>query len=159
MDVENVAGYIYLKNDAGAHINNDGVAQPSYSITAAQHSGSIQILSATLQQNFKLGPIHWDNHITYQLSGNKDIIPLPELNVFTDLYFKFIYYKRLHMEVGANALYFTRYNAPDYCPAVGMYHLQNDSFTREVGRLSSHDRIRKLLYSWSTFLYNVLPCQ
>ncbi len=133
LDVENVAGYIYLKNNAGAYINKDSVAQSSYSITAAQHSGSIQILSATLQQNFKLGPLHWDNHITYQLSGNKDIIPLPELNIFTDMYFKFVYYKRLHMEVGANALFFTKYNAPDYCPAVGMYHLQNESFTREVG--------------------------
>ena len=133
LDVENVAGYIYLKNEAGAYINKDSVAQPSYSITAAQHSGSIQILSATLQQNFKLGPFHWDSHITYQLSGNKDIIPLPDLNIFTDVYFKFVYYKRLHMEVGANALFFTKYNAPDYCPAVGMYHLQNESFTREVG--------------------------
>ena len=133
LDVENVSGYIYLKNDAGAYTNADGVKQPSYSITAAQHDGSIQILSASLQQNFKLGPLHWDNQITYQLSGNKDIIPLPDLNVFTDLYFKFVYYKRLHMEVGANALYFTRYNAPGYCPAVGMYHLQNEECMQQVG--------------------------
>ena len=133
LDVENVANYVYLKNDAGAYINADGVSQPSYLITAAQHSGSIQILSATLQQNFKLGPLHWDNHVTYQLSGNKTIIPLPDLNLFTDLYFKFIYYKRLHMEVGANALFFTRYNAPGYCPAVGMYHLQNESCMQQVG--------------------------
>ena len=135
LDVENVANYIYLKNTAGTYTTNDvyAVTQPSYSITAVQHSGSIQILSATLQQNFKLGPLHWDNHITYQLSGNKKIIPLPDLNVFSDLYFKFIYYKRLHMEVGANALYFTRYDAPGYCPAVGMYHLQSDSYIQRVG--------------------------
>jgi len=133
LDVENVANYVYLKNDAGEYINADGVSQPSYLITAAQHSGSIQILSATLQQNFKVGPLHWDNHITYQLSGNKTIIPLPDLNIFTDLYFKFIYYKRLHMEVGANALFFTRYDAPGYCPAVGMYHLQNSGCTQQVG--------------------------
>lgn len=133
LDVENVANYVYLKNDAGSHINADGIAQPSYSITAAQHDGSIQILSATLQQNFKLGPLHWDNHVTYQLSGNRKIIPLPDLNVFTDLYFKFTYYKRLNIEVGANALYFTRYDAPGYCPAVGMYHLQNDGHIQKVG--------------------------
>lgn len=133
LDVENVANYIYLKNDAGAYVNLDGVTQPSYSITAAQHNGSIQILSATLQQNFKLGPLHWDNHVTYQLSGNRKIIPLPDLNIFSDLYFKFIYYKRLHMEVGANALYFTRYDAPGYCPAVGMYHIQNDDCIQQVG--------------------------
>ena len=133
LDLENVANYIYLKNDGGAYVNLDGVTQPSYSITAAQHNGSIQILSATLQQNFKLGPLHWDNHITYQLSGNKKIIPLPDLNVFSDLYFKFLYYKRLHMEIGANAFYFTRYDAPGYCPAVGMYHLQNDECIQQVG--------------------------
>ena len=133
LDVENVANYVYLKNDAGKYVNADGVSQPSYSISAAQYDGSIQILSATLQQNFKLGPLHWDNHVTYQLSGNKKIIPLPDLNVFSDLYFKFVYYKRLNMEVGANALYFTRYKAPGYCPAVGSFHLQNDSFTQEVG--------------------------
>lgn len=133
LDVENVANYIYLKNNGGIYINGDGVSQPSYSITADQYDGSIQILSATLQQNFKLGPLHWDNHVTYQLSGNRKIIPLPDLNIFSDLYFKFIYYKRLQMEVGANALYFTRYDAPGYCPAIGMYHLQNDAIIQQVG--------------------------
>ena len=133
LDVENIANYVYLKNDGGAYVNLDGITQPSYSIKAAQFDGSIQVLSATLQQNFKLGPLHWDNHVTYQLSGHKKIIPLPDLNIFSDLYFKFIYYKRLHMEVGANALYFTRYQAPGYCPAVGSYHLQNDACVQEVG--------------------------
>lgn len=133
LDVENVANYVYLKNDAGAYVNADGVSQPSYSITAEQHEGSIQILSATLQQNFKFGPLHWDNNITYQLSGNKKIIPLPDLNIFSDLYFKFIYFKRLHMEIGANALFFTKYDAPGYCPAVGAFHTQNQEFTQQVG--------------------------
>ncbi|MBO7114824.1 MAG: putative porin [Bacteroidaceae bacterium] len=133
LDVENLANYVYLKNDAGSYLNQDSVTQPSYSISAAQHKGSIQILSATLQQNFKLGPLHWDNRITYQLSGNRTVLPLPDLNIFTDLYFKFIYYKRLHMEVGANALFFSRYNAPAYCPAVGAYHLQNESCMQKVG--------------------------
>lgn len=133
LDVENVANYVYLKNDAGTYINLDGVAQPSYSISAAQHNGSIQILSASLQQNIKLGPLHWDNNVTYQLSGNRKIIPLPDLNVFSDLYFKFVYYKKLNMEIGANALFFTRYEAPGYCPAIGMYHLQNDGHIQKVG--------------------------
>lgn len=135
LDVENVANYVYLKNVGGTYTTADAtpVVQPSYSITAAQYNGSIQILSARLQQNFKLGPLHWDNNVTYQLSGNKKVIPLPDLNIFSDLYFKLVYYKRLHMEVGANALFFTRYAAPGYCPAVGSYHLQSDSFIQEVG--------------------------
>ncbi len=133
LDVENVVGYVYLRNDAGGYINDDGVSQPMYSISAHQDNGAIQVLSASLTQNFKLGPLHWDNNITYQLSGNKTIIPLPDLNIFTDLYFKFVYYKRLHIEAGANALFFTRYNAPGYSPAAGMYHLQNQGFIQQVG--------------------------
>ena len=133
LDVENISGYVYLKNDAGAYVNADGVKQPSYSISAAQFNGSIQVVSATLQQNFKLGPLHWDNHITYQLSGYRTILPLPDLNVFSDLYFKFVYSKRLNLEIGANALYFSRYDAPAYCPAVGMYHIQNENCIQQVG--------------------------
>lgn len=133
LDMENVANYIYLQNEAGPTVNADGVQQASYSITANQHNGSIQILGATIQQNIKLGPLHWDNRITYQVSGNRTIIPLPDLNAYSDLYFKFLYAKRMHMEVGANVQYFSRYKAPAYCPAVGAYHLQNSAFTEEVG--------------------------
>lgn len=133
IDVENINGYVYLKNDAGAYINADGVSQPSYAITAAQFDGAIQVVSATLQQNFKVGPLHWDNHITYQLSGYQTILPLPDLNLFSDLYFKFVYYKRLNLEIGANMLYFNRYDAPAYCPAVGMYHIQNANCIQKVG--------------------------
>ena len=75
LDVENVVGYVYLRNDAGGYINDDGVSQPMYSISAHQDNGAIQVLSASLTQNFKLGPLHWDNNITYQLSGNKTVIP------------------------------------------------------------------------------------
>ena len=53
LDVENVANYVYLKNDGGVYVNEDGIPQPSYLINAYQHSGSIQVLSASLQQNFR----------------------------------------------------------------------------------------------------------
>lgn len=132
-DVENVAGYVYLANMGSGAVNGDGITQPTYDIQAFQNSGSIQIVSATLQQNLALGPLHWDNNVTWQLSGNREIIPLPDLNVFSDLYFKFLYAKRLQMEIGANATWFSKYTAPGYCPAAGMYHLQNPAVEQEVG--------------------------
>ena len=133
VNVENVSNYTYLLNNGIGYDNGSGLEIPTYSITAAQDGGSIQILSAQLRQNLKAGPLHWDNVITWQLSGDEDVIPLPKLNIFTDLYFKFIYFKRLHVEIGANATYFTRYKAPSYCPAVGMYHLQSSQCIQEVG--------------------------
>ena len=133
VNVESVSNYTYLRNTGIGYDNGSGIEVPTYNITATQDKGSIQILSAQLRQNLKAGPLHWDNVVTWQLSGDEDVIPLPALNIFTDLYFKFIYYKRLHMEIGANATYFTRYNAPSYCPAVGMYHLQSSECVQEVG--------------------------
>ena len=133
VDVESVSNYTYLKNTGIGYDNGSGTEIPTYNITAVQDNGSIQILSAQLRQNLKAGPLHWDNVVTWQFSGDRDVIPLPALNVFSDLYFKFIYYKRLHMEIGANATYFTRYSAPSYSPAVGMYHLQSSQCIQEVG--------------------------
>ena len=132
-NVENIADYVYLENTGGSYVNGDGIKQPEYLIKASQHSGSLQVLSATLQQNLRLGPLHFDNRVSWQTSSDRKIIPLPDLNVFSDLYFKFVYAKRMHMEIGANALFFTRYDAPGYCPAAGMYHLQSDSHVQEVG--------------------------
>ncbi|MBR4843254.1 MAG: putative porin [Bacteroidaceae bacterium] len=133
VNVESVSNYTYLKNTGIGYDNGNGMDIPTYNITAVQDKGSIQILSAQLRQNLKVGPLHWDNVVTWQLSGDQDVIPLPTLNLFSDLYFKFIYYKRLHMEIGANVTYFTRYYAPSYCPAVGMYHLQSSQCLQEVG--------------------------
>ncbi len=133
VDVENISGYVYLENTGIGYEYGGGLELPAYNITSKQDNGSIQVVSAQLQQNFKLGPLHWDNTVTWQLSGNQNIIPLPALNIFTNLYFKFIYYKRLHMEIGAAGTYFSRYQAKSYCPAVGMYHLQSRECIREVG--------------------------
>ena len=130
--VENKTNYTYLAN-IGTGYTEEGTILPTYNVKAYQHSGSIQILSANLQQNFKLGPLHWDNDVTWQVSSNKEILPLPQLNIFTDVYFKFLYAKRLEIEAGANMTYFTKYNAPTYSPAAGMYHLQNNNNIQEVG--------------------------
>ena len=133
VDVVNIGNYIYLENKGGMFVNTDSVLQPTYAVSSSQHDGQIQVLSATASQNFRLGPLHWDNSITWQKSSNSRIIPLPELNIFSDLYVKFLYYKRLNMEIGVNCTYFTKYDAPSYCPAAGMYHLQNSDFCRSVG--------------------------
>lgn len=58
-------------------------------VAVRQHSGNIQIFSATLRQNFKLGILHLDNEITYQKTSNQDILPLPELVLYHNLYLKF----------------------------------------------------------------------
>ena len=130
--VENKTNYTYLTN-LGTSYDSGNRLLPTYNIKAKQHDGSIQVVWANLQQNFKLGPLHWDNDVTWQVSSNKEVLPLPQINIFTDLYLKFLYSKRLEIEAGANMTYFTRYQAPTYSPAAGLYHLQNGSDIQEIG--------------------------
>ena len=103
-------------------------------INKPRQSGSpISLLTLSLEQNFKLGPLHWENLVTYQKSSNNDALPVPDLNVYTNLYLKFRIAKVLKCDFGADARYFTKYYAPDYSPALGQFCVQEGNSRTEVG--------------------------
>lgn len=126
--IENIKNYTYFANTSipnGNRYLND--------ITVKQESSNIQILSATLKQDFKAGPIYLETELTYQNSSNKSILPLPELNVYANLYFKFRIAKVLNTELGADCRYFTSYYAPDYSAALGQFVQQNPKDKISIG--------------------------
>lgn len=130
--VENILNYTYLAyNGYGTGM---GSPSPKFynEVTARQCTDNIQVLSATLGQDFILGVLHWDNEVTAQYSTRDDILPLPLLNIYSNLYLKFTYAHVLRIELGADVRYFTSYYAPDYCPALGQYYLQNPDETQRV---------------------------
>ena len=99
-----------------------------------QESGNINILTAQLHQNFRLGVLNWENVITYQNSSNKDALPLPTWNIFTNLYLKFKVAKVLGVELGADATWFSKYYAPDFCPMINQFAIQQNEASRvELG--------------------------
>ena len=99
-----------------------------------QHGSNISILTAQLHQNFRLGPLNWENVITYQNSSNQDVLPLPTWNIFSNLYLKFKIAKVLGVELGADAIWFSKYYAPDYCPALSQFAVQQNADSRvELG--------------------------
>lgn len=93
--------------------------------TPAQYGGSVQVLSLALHQNLKLGILHWDNRITYQTTSNADVIPLPALAVYSNLYLRFRI-ATLHVQLGVDCDYYTRYRAPAYQPATASFVNQRD---------------------------------
>ena len=99
-----------------------------------QESGNVHVLTAQLHQNFRLGILNWENIITYQNCNNKEVLPLPTWNIFTNLYLKFRIAKVLRVELGADATYFSKYYAPDYCPAINQFAVQKYAASRvELG--------------------------
>lgn len=133
--VENIKNYTYLANTSVPVVNNEGITT-GYKNNAAvfQHDGNIQVFTAMLQQKLKFGILHLDGEVAYQKSSEQAILPLPELSVYANLYLKTALVKNvLQMELGADARYFTKYNAPDYSPVIGQFYLQNPQNEIAIG--------------------------
>ncbi|MDH6312071.1 hypothetical protein M2137_000834 [Parabacteroides sp. PFB2-10] len=99
-----------------------------------QHDGNLQVITGRVKQDFKFKGFGWENEAAYQLSSNKEVIPLPELSLYTNMYVYFKLAKVLTIQLGADAHYFTSYYAPYYEPATQQFQLQpEDSRKTKVG--------------------------
>ena len=131
--VENIKNFTYFQN-TGIMLNSE-TDNPiiTNNISPMQCGENIQIVSANLRQNFKLGILNWENDITYQTCTHKDVLPLPTLSLYTNLYLRFSIAKVLKTEFGADLKYFTEYYAPDYSPVMGMFMNQNSLKQTKIG--------------------------
>ncbi len=108
-----------------------GDDQTSYSVagntvSVEQAQGNISLLTLQLSQDFSLGPLRWENQVTYQKSSNQSALPVPALNVYTNLYLHFLVAHVLTIDLGGDLRYFTKYKAPGYSPALGQYAVQDN---------------------------------
>lgn len=115
--VENIKNYTYFNQSA----------------VPEQYGNNIQVLSATLSQNFRLGIFHLDNEVTWQQSSNSTVLPLPELSLYHNFYLQTKLAKVLSVQLGADVRYFTKYYAPAYMPAIQQFHLQPTADQVEIG--------------------------
>jgi len=128
--IEEIQNYLYYGMSYDATTNG----RTNMTASICQNSGNISILTAQLHQNFRLGPLNWENVITYQNSSNNEVIPLPTWNIFSNLYLKFKVAKVLGVELGADAIWFSKYYAPDFCPAINQFAVQQNADSRvELG--------------------------
>ena len=107
--VENIQNYIYFDNNC-----------------LPQQEGSIiQVFQARLDQNFRLGILNWENEVVYQKTSKPSIIPLPELSVYSNLYLLFRIAKVLHVQLGIDCRYYTKYKSETFQPATLTFHTQD----------------------------------
>ena len=91
-----------------------------------QNGGSVQVVSMTLKQDFKVGMLHWDNRLTFQTSSDDRVLPLPKFAVYSNLYLLFKVARVLHVQFGVDCDYYTKYYAPDYQPATTTFYNQRE---------------------------------
>lgn len=139
--LDEVENYTYL----GMNYALDGESRTGLTARYLQHDGSLAVLTAQLDQKLQLGPLHWDNIVTFQTSSAEDVLPLPRLNVFTNLYLQFMIAHVLRVELGASATWFTKYNAPDFLPQLNQFAVQqNVDSRRELGNFPFVDAYANL---------------
>lgn len=123
--VDEIKNYTYF---ASSHTITSG-KRVNHAITVNQNSGAIHLLTASLSQDFTFGPLNWESVITYQNSSNKTILPVPMLNLYSNIYLRFKIAHVLRCDFGADVRYFTKYYAPDYVSSLGQYAVQTNTNT------------------------------
>lgn len=124
--IEEIQNYKYF----GLSYDATTASRNNMSAGVKQCGSNINILTAQLRQDFKLGPLNWENIITYQNSSNTNVLPLPEFNIFTNLYLKFKIVNELSVELGADAYFFTEYDAPDFSPQLNQFAIQENEASK-----------------------------
>ena len=127
---DEIQNYTYLA--MGYNIADDH-SRKGNTMEVRQKGGAITLLTLSLAQNFKLGPLNWENVITYQKSTDNVVLAAAAIDIYTNLYLRFKIAQVLKCDFGADGRYFTKYYAPDYSPALGQYAVQTGDNRVQTG--------------------------
>lgn len=93
---------------------------------ARQNTDPMSVMTASLRKDFIVWKFHLDHQALFQLSSNKDVIPLPMLALNLRYYLQFDVVKKvMQMQIGAHGTFTTKWHAPAYNPVLGVFHNQN----------------------------------
>ncbi len=126
---ESLQNRIWFQEKQTPFTDANGNILARYGVGEEQTGKNVQVISATLGQDFKWGILNWENELTYQLTSDKDVLPLPAFSAYTNLYLLFRIAKVLRTEFGADLRYYTAYYAPAYSPIIGQY-VNQDAIAR-----------------------------
>ncbi len=125
-----LTNYTYL---AGSFTDDETLGRINNSVSVRQSGDAITLLTAAIKQDFTLGPLNWETVLTYQKSSKQDVLPVPALNVYSNLYLRFRIARVLLSELGGDVRYFTSYAAPDYYPGIGQFAVQENDVKTKTG--------------------------
>jgi hypothetical protein len=120
---DNISNYTYFSR---SYSSDPEYGRYNVIVKPNQQSGMVSIMTLQLAQDFTFGILNWENVVTYQKSSNQNILPLPDLNVYTNLYLNFNIAKVLRVHLGSDMRYFTSYQAPDYSPLMNTFAVQDN---------------------------------
>ena len=92
-----------------------------------QNPNPMSVLTANINKEFVLGPLHLDNRVLFQLSSNQEVLPLPSVALNLKYYIEMNLGKgAMRMQAGINGFFNTAWYSPAWNPALGVFHNQNE---------------------------------
>lgn len=116
--------YTQTKLSVGYALIDNMIYYDSTSVVR-QFKSPVHTLAASLEQNVRLWAFHFDHKIVYQMTSNDEVLPLPKLTANIRYYVQFPIVKNvLEVQVGANAVFYTKYFIQSYSPDLGVFYNQ-----------------------------------
>jgi len=135
--IKDIRGSLTIRNEALkilARINLSLISDLVYfdnSAMPVQSPSVVSVMSGELRKNFKLGILHSNHEIHYQLSSDNNLIRIPDLSYYTSDFIGFTVVKdALYAEIGFDFSYYTKYRALAFAPSSGVFYNQD---VREIG--------------------------
>lgn len=111
------AGYALLGN--ALYYGADGIMRQSQEV--------VNVFTASLHKDFKLGPVHLDNRVLFQTSSNQSVVPVPTLALNLRYYVQFPVKKNvMDMQIGVNGFWNTKWYSPAFNPNLGVFYNQDE---------------------------------
>ena len=112
------------KLSAGYALINDMIYYDETS-TVRQSDSHIHTLAVALEQNLRLWAFHFDNKLVYQMTSDDTVLPLPKFTANARYYVQFPIVKNvLEVQIGVNAIFYTKYYIQSYSPDLGVFYNQ-----------------------------------
>jgi len=89
-----------------------------------QHSGNVQVIAVNAHLDLTTPWVNWENNVVWQHSTSS-ILPLPDIALYSNLYYHGCWFRALDAQFGANVRYHTAYYAPLLCPATSQFCTQS----------------------------------
>ncbi|MEN9917896.1 MAG: hypothetical protein RL662_332 [Bacteroidota bacterium] len=93
-------------------------------ISVFQNTSNMQVITARVDQKLNAGILHWDNQVVFQKSTNQEVLPLPTLSLYSNVYIQLKLAKVLNIQLGVDAHYHSKYYAQGYDPALLQFYNQ-----------------------------------
>ena len=116
-----------------------------------QHRDVIPVFSLSLHKDFRVWRFYFRNVISYQVSGNTGVLPLPELSIYQSTWFEqYLIRGIMTVQIGFDLYFTTSYRGYAYQPATSQFYLQREAMFGEYPYLDvfiniKHKRTRVFL--------------